>query len=190
MKLRIALLCALGGLGLACGGEALPDAGEPWKQRGAAVVLPFKQQLLAALTGALAAGGPESAIDVCRVRAPELAREAGSAGVTVGRTSHRLRNPANAPREWVEPLLAAWVADPAAAAPRAVRLRSGEVGYVEPIFTAPMCLACHGESLEAGVAARLRDSYPADRATGFRAGDLRGAFWVELADAGPAPPRP
>jgi hypothetical protein len=114
------------------------------------------------------------------VWAPELAREAGSERAEVGRTSHRLRNPANAPRPWVEPLLAAWVADPKAASPRALQLPSGAIGYAEPIFTAKMCLACHGESLEPAVAAKLAAAYPSDRATGFREGDLRGAFWVEL----------
>jgi hypothetical protein len=166
---------------IACGSAPLPDAGDAWRERGAAVVRPFKQKLVAALTEAIAAGGAENAIEVCRVRAPELAREAGAPGIEVGRTSHRLRNPANAPRAWVQPLLAAWVADPASAAPRALRLPSGAVGYVEPILTAPLCLACHGESLEPAVAAKLAAAYPSDRATGFRAGDLRGAFWVELA---------
>lgn len=173
------LVCAALAL-LACGGAALPDAGEAWRERGAAVVQPFKQRLLAALTEALASGGPEKAIEVCRVWAPELAREAGSEQAEVGRTSLRLRNPANAPRPWMEPILSAWASDPAAAKPRAVRLPSGAIGYAEPILTAPMCLACHGESLEPAVAAKLAASYPSDRATGFRAGDLRGAFWVEL----------
>jgi hypothetical protein len=47
-----------------------------------------------------------------------------------------------------------------------------------------MCLACHGESLEPAVAAKLAAAYPKDQATGFRAGDLRGAFWVELSTEG------
>lgn len=179
MRLALTLCCALAAL--ACTRGEAPAADARWRERGAAVVLPFKQQLMAALTAALAEGGPERAVDVCRLRAPELAREASAAGVEVGRTSHRLRNPANTPRAWVEPLLAAYAAGGAAAEPRAVRLPSGGVGYVEPIFVAPPCLACHGEALAPAVEARIRAAYPDDRATGFRAGDFRGLFWVEFA---------
>jgi hypothetical protein len=177
MKVRWLLACAV--LASGCGG-GLPDAGQEWHARGAAVVQPLKQRLQAALTEALASGGPEKAIEVCRVWAPALAREAGSDHAEVGRTSLRLRNPANAPRSWMEPILAAWTADPKAAKPRAVQLPSGAIGYAEPILTAPMCLACHGESLAPEVAAKLAAAYPKDQATGFREGDLRGAFWVEL----------
>jgi hypothetical protein len=179
MRVALVLCCALAFA--ACGQGPAPDAGAAWRERGAAVVLPFKQQLMAALTAALAEGGPERAIDACRLRAPELAREASVAGASVGRTSHRLRNPANAPRAWVAPLLAAYVAGGAEDEPRAVRLPSGGVGYVEPILVAPPCLACHGEALAPAVEARIRASYPDDRATGFRAGDFRGLFWVEFA---------
>ena len=97
----------------------------------------------------------------------------------VGRASHRLRNPANAPPAWVAPILETWVADPAARAPRTVSLAEGRSGYVEPILLQPPCLTCHGESLAPEVAERIRTSYPEDRATGFQVGDLRGVFWVE-----------
>lgn len=175
---RIPILGAGLAAALACAQPAPPGA--EWRERGAGVVLPFKQQLLKELTAALAQG-PEHAIDVCRLRAPELAREASSESVRVGRTSHRLRNPANAPRDWVKPLLAAYVAEPAQKEPRAVWLDAGEVGYVEPIFMAPLCLTCHGAALAPAVEARIRERYPTDQATGFQAGEFRGLFWVELA---------
>jgi integrase len=65
-------------------------------------------------------------------------------------------------------------------------LDGGRTGYVEPLATAPMCLACHGESIEPAVAAKLAALYPDDRATGFRAGELRGLAWVEV-DAASGP---
>jgi len=171
----------VGGLAALFACAPQPPPGAEWRDRGAAVVAPFKQQLVKELTAALEQGGPERAIDVCRVRAPEIAREAGSESVEVGRTSHRLRNPANAPRKWVEPLLSEYVADPAQKEPRTVWLDSGDVGYVEPIFTAPLCLTCHGDALAPAVEARIRERYPSDQATGFQQGELRGLFWVELA---------
>ena len=164
-------------------------AGGPAPQEppdGAAVVRPFKRELMAALTAGLA-DGAVSSIDVCRLQAPELAAAAGSATIEVGRTSHRLRNPANAPRAWVEPLLAAYLADPADREPRTVGLPGGGTGYVEPIQIQPMCLACHGERLAPAVRAELGRLYPQDRATGFREGDFRGLFWVEFAPTATEP---
>jgi hypothetical protein len=164
-----------------------PAEATAWRDRGARTVQPFKQQLMGALQAALPAGA-DRAIETCRVEAPALAAASGGPGVTVGRTSHRLRNPANAPRPWVAPLLGEFVADPGVAAPRAVALPTGGIGYVEPIVTQPLCLACHGEALAPAVRARLAAQYPADAATGFRTGDFRGVFWVEFAPEALAPP--
>lgn len=154
-------------------------------ERAQMVLLPFKAQLLDALTGALEAGGPIDAIDVCRDEAPRIAGELSVDGVRMGRTSHRLRNPANAPEAWVEPLLAAYVADPSLEEPRAVRLDERTFGYVEPIQAASFCMSCHGPSVEPELLAEIRSLYPEDQATGFRVGDLRGVFWVEMPLGGP-----
>lgn len=155
-----------------------------WIRRGAATLLPFKQQLQGALREGLARG-PAEAIQVCRLQAPDLARASGAPGVTVGRTSHRLRNPDNAPRPWTEPLLAAYAASEAGTTARVVRLADGGTGYVEPIYIQPICLQCHGETLAPEIVAKLEDLYPEDRATEFRGGDFRGLFWVEFAPGRP-----
>lgn len=176
---RGALLLALVGVA-ASGGEAPPGVLE----RGAEVIAPFRRAMKQALQEGMARG-PAEAIAACRVRAPEIARDLSRDGVRVGRTSHRLRNPANVPPEWARPLLAAYVEEPAAE-PRAVRREDGGWGYVEPIFTQPLCLNCHGETLAPEVAARIEALYPQDEATGFEAGELRGLFWAEL----PAEPSP
>jgi hypothetical protein len=151
-----------------------------WIARGGATVQPFKARLQQALLAGLAAG-PDQAVDACRVEAPAIAAASGGPGVTVGRSSHRLRNPANAPRPWVRPLLDEFVAAPDRAAPRAIALPGGGVGYVEPITTQPLCVTCHGNAIPPGVQARLAALYPGDEATGFTAGDFRGLFWIEFA---------
>lgn len=157
---------------------AAPDP-DPRVQRARAVLEPFQARLQAALQDGIARG-PEAAIDACRERAPAIAAEVAPPGVEIGRTSHKLRNPANAPRAWVAPLLAQAVAEPAAAKPQVVALGGGRVGYVEPIRLQPMCLLCHGETLAPPIAERVRALYRQDRAVGFRVDDLRGLFWVEL----------
>jgi len=42
------------------------------------------------------------------------------------------------------------------------------------------CLLCHGDPIDASLAAALAERYPADAAIGYAEGDLRGAFWVEV----------
>jgi hypothetical protein len=143
----------------------------------AATLQPFKQDLQAALQAGMASGGPVGAIDVCRVQAPALATAAAAPGVRIGRTSHRVRNPDNAPAPWLEPLLAQYVTGAASTA-QLVELGADYYGYVEPIVTQPLCLACHGSELAPEVASALARLYPDDRATGFTAGEFRGLFWV------------
>ena len=52
----------------------------------------------------------------------------------------------------------------------------GEVRVMKPIVTGAPCLACHGTQVEPQLARLIRERYPDDQATGFREGELRGAF--------------
>lgn len=150
-----------------------------WKEAGAEAVLPFKKNLKQALVAGLEKG-PVSAISACRMAAPQLADEASTAGVRVGRSSLALRNPANAPKPWVRPLLEAYEQSPDRREPIVVAIDDDTVGYVEPIFVQPLCVTCHGETLAPDLKARIDELYPEDQATGYAAGDLRGVFWAEL----------
>ena len=147
--------------------------------RGAELLEPFKQQLQGALREGLGRG-PAEAIAACRTKAPEIAASLSQGGIRVGRASHRLRNPANAPPAWAEPLLDGYRADPSLRVGRAVRLDERRRGYVEPIFVQPLCLTCHGEDLSEPISSRLAELYPEDRAAGYRVGDFRGVFWIEF----------
>lgn len=141
------------------------------------VLAHFKRDLQDALRTGMTQG-PVEAIAACRLRAPEIAKALSRDGVRLGRTSHRLRNPSNAPPDWVSPILDAYVANPADRTPRTTALPDGQSGYVEPILTQPLCLACHGKVLAPDVSARIKELYPEDEAVGFEVGDLRGVFWV------------
>jgi len=177
---------AVGGASLVAG-CATPDRSVPDEAiaRAQVTLAPFKAELMGALRAALDEGGPENALEVCRFRAPEIAAAAAGNGVVIGRTSHRLRNPANEAEPWMERFLSAYEADPADTTSRAVRLDATHVGYVEPIHVRPMCLPCHGSKIADPVRGALASLYPEDEATGFAAGDFRGVFWakVELADS-------
>lgn len=148
-------------------------------ERGAQYLAPFKKDLMAALKAGLAEG-PAAAIDACRIEAPAIAARHSGDGVRVGRSSHRLRNPANAAPGWVSPTLNEWLTSDTRE-PVIIELDGKRVGYIEPIIAQPLCLTCHGEALAPAISERIETLYPDDAATGFSAGDLRGVFWVEFA---------
>jgi hypothetical protein len=139
----------------------------------------FKATLMATLMEGLA-DGPEHAIGACAVRAPELAAEYSRDGVRIGRTSLRLRNPANGPEPWLEPLLREYEATGPGAAPKSVRIDESTIGYVEPLYVAKPCLTCHGETIADEVREQIEAEYPQDESVGFREGDFRGLLWVTL----------
>ncbi len=151
-----------------------------YREAGAAAVAPFKKNLKQALLAGLEKG-PINAISVCQVEAPELAAAASTSVARVGRTSRKLRNPDNAPKPWMQPLLDRYEADPGDRKPAVVAIDDQTVGYVEPIYLQPLCVTCHGSTLSPELEAKLKELYPQDQATGYDAGDLRGVFWAELA---------
>ncbi len=168
-----------------------PPAATPTTQveRARAAVGKLKGALVGALTKSIEAGGPASAIGVCGDIVPRVRGEVSTADLKIGRTSSKLRNPTNTAPTWVAPHLA----DLEAAAadkrgPREVKLPDGGLGYVEPLVTAPLCLACHGPTLAPDVKAAIAAKYPQDKAVGFKEGDLRGVVWVEITGAAPVKP--
>lgn len=140
------------------------------------------------LVGELGTNGPLAAATVCSTEAGTMAAEVtGRTGAVVGRSSLRLRNPANAAPPWVAEWLAAQGERPAEGVTGIERVDvtpEGEVARVlRPIAVDAPCLACHGpaDSLAEGVPALLAEKYPSDAATGYAVGDLRGALYAEVA---------
>jgi hypothetical protein len=142
------------------------------------------------LQAAMMAGGPASAIGVCKERAPALAAEASAAsGMTVTRISPKNRNPAGVPDAWEAAAYDA-LATRAAAGEKpdtlevwgVVETPTGKTfRYARAVPTQPVCLTCHGDAatLPDAVKARLAADYPHDRATGFTPGSLRGLVSVQ-----------
>ena len=157
--------------------DALTPAQQAERERVLAAKDDMMQQLLAALHTTLGEQGPAAAISVCRDEAPRIARTVGEEhGVRIGRTSHRLRNPDNQPPTWAEP----WVAE-GRATPVWLTDDNGRLCALLPIKLTTACVRCHGplEQIDPDVRQALAANYPADEATGFEAGDLRGWFWME-----------
>ncbi len=183
MLITIALSTILG----APGAIPLPDAPAAWRpavEKAQEAGRAFQKALQARLAEAMSQGGPPAAIDACATDAGRIAAEAAAAsGVKMGRTSDRLRNPANAAPDWTRPALEGAVGKKGAeVAPLAVDL-GGKVGVLLPIVIGSACLGCHGPAatLQPKVKEALAARYPADRAAGYAVGDFRGFLWVETA---------
>lgn len=139
-------------------------------------------RLNAELMAALQAGGPEAAVDICKLRAPAIAAEIeAQSGVDIERTALRVRNPGNAPSPWEREMLAAFEARHAAREAwqgmESRRVSDGVLHWMRPIPMGGMCVACHGgDEVAPETAAAIAAAYPRDAARGFAVGQLRGGF--------------
>lgn len=152
-----------------------------------ATVKAFAGNLKGELQAAMKEGGPSHAIPVCNVKAPEIARAMSKPPERiVGRTSHKVRNPANAPDAWEAMVLdefrqrAAAGEDLKTMEKAALVQRNGRrtYRYMKAIPVGAICLTCHGSRIDPGLKARIDSLYPEDQATGFALGKLRGAFTI------------
>jgi hypothetical protein len=137
-------------------------------------------RLSSELMSAMSTDGPSAAIEVCSKQAPKIAADVGKEhDVSIGRTSFKLRNKANARPEWAAQFVEQRVAEP-----QFVELDGDIMGALLPIRLKSQCLLCHGpkDQIASDVRDQLAILYPDDMATGFQEGDLRGWFWVEVAN--------
>jgi hypothetical protein len=139
-------------------------------------------------------GGPAAAVTACashaQVKTAEFRNRTGS---DIRRVSLRHRNAANAPDEWERAGLESFDRLSVDARPDAERWEvvredgRASLRYLKPVVTSAMCLACHGASaaIPEPVRRALETADPGDRATGFAAGDVRGAISVRVPLAPP-----
>jgi hypothetical protein len=153
-----------------------------------ATIKQFFEELKGNLVAAIKEGGPVNAIGVCSEKAPGIAKSiSDQRGWEVGRTSLKLRNPANAPDEWERKVLEQFESrkaageDPQQIAHFEVVEQGGArvFRFMKAIPTAEKpCLTCHGSEVPPPVEAKLKELYPTDQARGYSAGDIRGAFTI------------
>ena len=158
-----------------------------WVDESRALAQQLGTELKAELTRAMTDGGPIVAIGVCKDQAPAIAaRLSQQSGARVSRTALRVRNPANAPDELQRTLLEQFSTElasgtfqgPLEAAFEINRGGQVERRYMRAIPTDAVCVTCHGKVLAPELANAIAARYPADQATGFEVGQLRGAFSV------------
>jgi hypothetical protein len=164
--------------------DQAPAALQPSIARAQAAAKSFQTQLQNKLIDLLPKSGPAGALDVCRKEAFAIAADVGMQhGVSLGRTSHKLRNPKNAPKPWAAPIVAQHAGKKAADTKSYAVDLGTQVGLLQPIAMGEACSMCHGNASwqPNDVAAVLKTNYPGDQATGFTTGEVRGWIWVEVA---------
>jgi hypothetical protein len=183
-RIAVALILASSPVTLTAG-EPAPDTA--WVEQSRQLAMQLGGQLKAELSKAIAEGGPMAAINVCYLRAPEIAAQLSqSSGARVGRTALRVRNPSNAPDDLERSVLEQFATDlgsgpidrPLEAVFEIRRGDAVERRYMRAIPTDALCLTCHGKTIAPELAAAIARDYPKDEATGFEQGQLRGAFSV------------
>ena len=151
----------------------------------------FQQKLGGELKQAIAQGGPDGAIGVCRTIAPQIASELSlKNGWHVARVSLKPRNTMlGVPDAWEQKVLAEFDAR-AAKGDDPAKLEFAEVvtepagqyfRYMRALPVQPLCLSCHGAAsdIAPAVKAKLGTEYPYDKATGYSAGQIRGAITIK-----------
>lgn len=183
---RVALLLSLASAALLPMGTATA-ADDAWVADARSVATALPPKLLAVLTQEIEKGGPEHAIGACNEQAPQMARNASQqTGWQVRRVTLRERNPKAVPDAWERATLEDF--DRRAAAGEApaklerfeVVMRDGQPvqRYIRALPVQAVCINCHGDAahLSPAVKERLQTLYPADKATGYSVGQLRGAI--------------
>ena len=167
--------------------QALAVDTEQLTQKSRAAIKALGGELKSILQTSMKASGPIDTISVCNTTAPQISNKISEAkGMSVARTSLKYRNQENKPDEWEKAVLEQFQQRKAKG--EAVKtLDFSEVTeqdgkkvfrYMKAIPTAEVCLKCHGSNVAQPIAAKINSLYPDDKATGFKKGDIRGAFTV------------
>jgi hypothetical protein len=162
--------------------EAPADV-RPAIERADAIITAQHSALLRQLTRVMSEGGAALAIQTCHLEATSNAMWVERRqGYAIGRTSDRLRSPTNAPKAWALPIVRARAGQQIQPDEGYVADLGNRLGILRPIAMRPACESCHGqpEKIPAAVLTVLRDRYPKDRAVGFKPGEIRGWYWIEL----------
>lgn len=181
---RMILMLLAAGLAIA-GGVRADEAQLLQDARG----IPAKMvpKLLEVLQDEIDKSGHAGALSVCREKAPEMAKNlSAQLGWQIRRVSLKNRNPKAVPDAWERATLEDFERR-LAAGEKPTGIDKGEIveengqkfyRYMKALPTQDLCLNCHGtpERLAPGVAEKLKELYPDDKAVGYGLSEIRGAI--------------
>lgn len=156
-------------------------------QQGKNAIKEFSEILKGSLLSAIQSGGPVEAISVCSNVAPLIASDLSNKyGFNIARTSLKVRNLNNRPDAWEKEILNQFetnkktgsTIDSLIISELVTQDGQQEMRLMKAIPTGKLCLTCHGENIDPAIQTKLHAIYPDDEATGFKLGDIRGAFTI------------
>ena len=158
---------------------------DPLAVQASAIVREFVGELKPTLKGAMQTGGPARAVEVCAEQAPAIAsRLSDSSGWQVHRVSLKPRNPGATPDEFERRVLQSFTERrKQGVAPAGLnhgQQLNGQYRYLQAQVAEALCLVCHGRQVDPGLRDVIQRYYPADTATGYDAGEVRGAISLTL----------
>lgn len=162
---------------------AADDIADSYAERAHNALAALQSGLVKVLTSEIEKGGPAGAVFICRDEAPKIAAAVTEeTQIAVGRTSHRLRNPQNAPPSWAEDIVKKASEAKTEEVESHILDLGDTIAVLKPVNTVGLCTNCHGnpEDMDGEVRQALAEAYPEDQATGFAVGDLRGWMWAEV----------
>ena len=167
--------------------QALAIDTEQLTQKSRAAIKMLGGELKATLQASMKANGPVESIAVCNSDAPIISSKVSKdKGLTVERTSLKYRNPDNKPDAWETSVLEQFEQRKQKGEPvktmefSELTEHDGQkvFRYMKVIPTGEVCLKCHGSNVQQPIVNKIKSLYPNDMATGFKMGDIRGAFSV------------
>jgi len=138
---------------------------------------------------AMKKGGPVGATEFCSQKATSITEKVNSSlkdGVSIKRVTLKPRNPKNLATGQEAKILGSLneLQQNGVVLPKMLvqKIDDKHIKVIKPIMIKPMCVVCHGTSdkLDQKAYEAIKKNYPDDKATGYKAGDLRGAFVVDI----------
>jgi len=138
---------------------------------------------------AMKKGGPVGATNFCANKAEEITQNVNKNlkdGVSIKRITLKPRNEKNKAVADEAQILTSLktLQDNGVALPKMLVQKVDEKHYkvFKPITLKPMCVVCHGteDKLDKKAYEAIKAKYPNDKAIGYKVGDLRGAFVVDI----------
>jgi len=138
---------------------------------------------------AMKKGGPVGATNFCADKAEEITTNVNKKlkdGVSIKRITLKPRNEKNMATGSEKEILTTLktLQDNNVVLPKMLvqKVDDKHIRVYKPITLKPMCVVCHGteDKLDKKAYEAIKEKYPNDKAIGYKVGDLRGAFVIDI----------
>ncbi|MBD3749513.1 MAG: DUF3365 domain-containing protein [Sphingobacteriales bacterium] len=155
-------------------------------EQGKEIAMQAKAALSENLLAAIKAKGVANAVTFCSTKAISITDSVGKlVNAKIRRVSDKNRNPNNAAnKEELAYIMEVKnsIAKNLPLKPKLLSTSNSNIGYY-PILTNKTCLQCHGSKdmdIAKNTLSNIKSIYPKDKATGYKEGELRGIWVIEM----------